>query len=144
MSNMIWDGKSLFIPPGAPRLLVIKSCGETVDSPCSHVSLTLDDGVSHTLRPGKEVEVSDKTVTFEGKAVEFAYIVGCWVRVPDDTPLGRYTVTLTPVEPELRNCPFCGSEAFRETGTHRVTCRTIACPMHYVWVTPAAWNRRGT
>lgn len=102
-----------------------------------------------TLETEEEDDVKDNTLTFEVEIKDNGYGTSYFDAPLDvDVSPGTYTVTLTPVpqEPELKLCPFCGTEPYKTIipPRTRVTCWTRGCPMHDVWVTPAAWNRRDT
>jgi len=63
----------------------------------------------------------------------------------------EYEVTLTPIEPELKPCPFCGGEAALfddRNGARRYQVRCLDCSTgRTLWASVkadaiAAWNRR--
>lgn len=76
---------------------------------------------------------------------------GCVIKLPEYVGKQKYNVTLEPVEPELKPCPFCGGkpEMDIDRGLWRVLCRQPNCDVipHTRWAKHKenaieAWNRR--
>ena len=79
-------------------------------------------------------------------------IAALYIELPPHAWRARVSVTLTPVEPELKPCPFCGGEAQAKHtdgsfGHDHVWVRCLHCPAQTMAMDTeveaiAAWNRR--
>lgn len=97
--------------------------------------------------------MSDNTIELDGAVVGGSF-GDRYMVLPSDVDRGKYRVTLTRIEPELLDCPFCGHGAVLkqyertfELGTWHYLVECSACTVAGEYMPTradaiAAWNRR--